>query len=108
MSNRRMSLREAPRMTANDLPAEAIANPRTFTDEAALHGLLARLRRSDPLPFIEAEDYAPFWLVTRHADIMAIERDAGRFINEPRQAMLPLSHEARSRAAAGGQNVNAV
>ena len=55
-------------MTENDLPAEAIADPRTFTDEGALHGLLARLRRTDPLPFIEADDYAPFWLVTRHAD----------------------------------------
>lgn len=95
-------------MTENDLPAEAIADPRTFTDEAALHGLLARLRRTDPLPWIAAEDYTPFWLVTRHADIMAIERDAARFINEPRQAMMPLSHEARSRAAAGGRNVNAV
>jgi cytochrome P450 len=86
----------------NDLPPEAIADPRTFTDEKALHGLLARLRRSDPLPYIQAHDYAPFWLVTRHADIMAIERDAARFINEPRQAILPLSYEAMAREAAGG------
>ena len=89
-------------MPDNNLPAEAIADPRTFTDEAALHGLLARLRRTDPLPFIQAEDYPPFWLVTRHADIMAIERDAARFINEPRQAILPLSYEALSRKLAGG------
>lgn len=93
-------------MTETDLPAEAIANPRTFTDEAALHGLLARLRQSDPMPWIEAEDYEPFWLVTRHADIMAIERDAARFINEPRQAMLPLSYQAKSLAASGGMDPN--
>ncbi len=85
-----------------DLPAEAIADPRTFTDPAVLHGLLARLRHEDPLPYIQAEDYAPFWLVTRHADIMAIERDSARFINEPRQALLPLSYEAMAREAAGG------
>ena len=89
-------------MPANDLPAEAIADPRTFTDPAALNGLLARLRRSDPLPFVQAQGYAPFWLVTRHADLMAIERDAAQFVNEPRQAILPLAYEAMTRAATGG------
>lgn len=88
-------------MLENDLPAEAIADPRTFTNEAALHGLLSRLRRTDPLPYVEAHDYAPFWLVTRHADISAIERDATRFINEPRQAILPLSYEAARKGAGG-------
>ncbi|MBV1686163.1 cytochrome P450 [Novosphingobium sp. G106] len=91
-------------MHDTDLPAEAIADPRTFTDNRALHGLLARLRRTDPLPYIQAEDYAPFWLVTRHADIMAIERNAKRFINEPRQVLLPLSYEAMARQAAGGKD----
>ena len=84
------------------LPAEAIADPRTYTDPAALNGLLARLRKDDPLPYVEAPGYAPFWLVTRHADLMAIERDAKQFINEPRQAILPLAYEAMARDAAGG------
>jgi cytochrome P450 len=86
----------------NDLPAKAIADPRTFTDPVVLNGLLARLRQTDPLPYVEAEGYAPFWLVTRHADLMAIERDARQFINEPRQAILPLAYEAMAREAAGG------
>jgi cytochrome P450 len=90
-------------VTAIDLPAEAIADPRTFTDPAALNGLLARLRKHDPLPYIAAEGYAPFWLVTRHADLMAIERDAKQFINEPRQAILPLAYEEMAKAAAGGK-----
>ncbi len=89
-------------MTETDLPPEAIADPRTFTDPALLNGLLARLRKSDPLPYVQAEGYAPFWLVTRHADLMAIERDAAQFINEPRQAILPLAYEQMARAAAGG------
>ena len=46
-------------MTENDLPAEAIADPRTFTDEGALHGLLARLRRTDPLPFYRGRRLRP-------------------------------------------------
>ena len=90
-------------MTVSTLPVEAIANPRTFTDPAALHALLSRIRNSDPLPFVEAEDYAPFWLVSRHMDIMEVERNAAQFINAPRQALLPLSYEAMARAAAGGK-----
>jgi cytochrome P450 len=93
-------------MSATELPAEArpeaIADPRTFTDPAKLNDLLARLRKEDPLPYVQAKGYAPFWLVTRHADLMAIERDAKQFINEPRQAMLPLAYEAMAREAAGG------
>lgn len=89
-------------MSASTLPNEAIADPRTFTDPAALHGLLSRIRQSDPLPYIETEDYAPFWLVSRHMDIMEVERNAALFINAPRQALLPLAYEAQSRAAAGG------
>lgn len=90
-------------MFDSDLPAEAIADPRTFTDNSALHGLLSKLRQTNPLPYIQADDYAPFWLVTRHADIMAIERNAKRFINEPRQALLPLSYEAMTKKASGGK-----
>ncbi len=89
-------------MSPSELPNAAIADPRTFTDPAALHGLLARIRQTDPLPFIEAPDYAPFWLVSRHSDILEIERNAAKFINEPRQALLPLSYEKQMRAAAGG------
>jgi cytochrome P450 len=44
----------------------------------------------------------PFWLVTRHADIVAIEMDSERFINQPRQAILPLAYEERARQLTGG------
>ena len=91
-------------MTECMLPDEAIADPRTFTDPVALHALLARIRHTDPLPLIQADDYAPFWLVSRHADILEVERNAAQFINAPRQAMLPLSYEAQARAAAGGRD----
>ena len=89
-------------MSKDNLPAEAIADPRTYTEPAVLNALLARLRQTDPLPYVQAEGYAPFWLVTRHADLMSIERDARHFINEPRQAILPLAYEAIAREAAGG------
>ena len=89
-------------MVESALPAEAITDPRTFTDPAALHGLLAHIRKIDPLPYVQAEDHAPFWLVSRHSDIMEVERNAKQFINAPRQAIFPLSYEAKAIAAAGG------
>lgn len=93
-------------MTENELPAEALADPRTFTDPAALHSLLARLRRDDPLAVIRAPDHDPVRVITRHADIMAIERDAARFINAPRQAHFSNSQMKASRDALGGVDVS--
>lgn len=90
------------------LPPSAITDGRTFTDLRALRALLANVRATDPLPYVESEGYHPFWLVSRHDDVMAVERDAARFINEPRQALMAMVHEARSRAATGGRSVNEV
>ena len=88
-------------VAANDLPSEAIARASTYADDDALHALLTRLRTTEPLHRIEAEGYEPFWLVTRHADILAIEKDTARFINAPRQALLSLKQQARTRTSAG-------
>jgi len=89
-------------MSESTLAVEAIADARTFTDPVALHALLDRVRKTDSLPYVEAEDYAPFWLVSRHSDILEVERNSAQFINAPRQALLPLSYERQARAAADG------
>lgn len=93
-------------MSEADIPAEAIADPKTFTDPARLHGLLARLRREDPVAYVEAEDHMPAWVVTRHADLVAVEKDAAHFINAPRQALLSNSQLKASLALTGGVDVS--
>jgi cytochrome P450 len=35
--------------------------------------LFARLRREDPVHFCPASQFGPYWSITRHADIMAVE-----------------------------------
>lgn len=95
-------------MPANDLPNEAIVDPRTYTDPSALQGLLARIRQTDGLPLIEAPDHVPFWLVSRHKDIMEVERNAAQFINEPRQVIMPLSYEKMARELSGGKETQEV
>jgi cytochrome P450 len=53
----------------------AYANPLLWHDAAAL------LRREDPVHLVEAEGFEPFHAVTRHGDILEIERQHERFWN---------------------------
>jgi len=39
------------------------------------------LRREAPVYWYEREDIEPFWAITRHADVLAVSRDARTFIN---------------------------
>lgn len=89
-------------MQENNLPPEAITDKTVFADPDKLHGLLLRLRRHDPFPKVEAEGYRPFWLATRHADIIAVEQNAEVFINEPRQAVFSIAREEATLQRTGG------
>jgi cytochrome P450 len=88
-------------MQENAFPAAIITDPATFADDAKLHGMLARLRRTDPLPYVEAEGHTPFWLATKHRTITAIELDAKRFISAPKQVLFSNAHIERSQKMLG-------
>ncbi|POM26529.1 Cytochrome P450-terp [Actinomadura rubteroloni] len=62
----------------------ALADPAVYADDRRLHEALTLLRREDPVHRVEAPGYNPFWAVTRHADIMEVERQHGLFVNAPR------------------------
>ncbi len=74
------------------LPA-AVADPAAFANPARLHAMFARLRRDAPVTKVEAEGFPPFWLVTRHDDIKAIENDSATFLAEPRTVLQSLAQE---------------
>ena len=61
----------------------AIADHKTYGSVEMQHRLFARLRREDPIHWTEPTGYRPFWTVTKHADIIEIERQPERFINTP-------------------------
>jgi len=67
-----------------DPAAKALANPQAYTDEKKLHAKLAHLRKHAPVSWVETDAYRPFWAVTKHADIMDIERQNDLFTNFPR------------------------
>jgi cytochrome P450 len=75
-----------------------LADPTAYADEPRLHAALTRLRAHEPVAWVDNPPYRPFWAITKHADIMAIERDNNLFINEPRPLLAPAAADDMSRA----------
>lgn len=70
-----------------DEAAKVFATPRAYTDETRLHAALTHLRANAPVSWVDVPDYRPFWAITKHADIMAIERANTLFTNSPRPVL---------------------
>jgi cytochrome P450 len=83
-----------------DDAAKALADPLAYTDESKLHAALAHLRAEAPVSWVEVPNYRPFWAITKHADIMGIERDNTLFTNWPRP-VLTTTEGDELQAAAG-------
>ncbi|WP_102141826.1 cytochrome P450 [Mycobacterium hubeiense] len=67
-----------------DEAAKVLADPTAYADEPRLHASLAHLRANNPVAWVDNPPYRPFWAITKHADIMAIERANALFLSEPR------------------------
>jgi len=67
-----------------DDAAKALADPTAYADDARLHEALARLRAENPVAWVDQAPYRPFWAITKHADIMAIERANDLWLSAPR------------------------
>ena len=80
----------------------SLADPAAYADEDRLHQALTLLRRQAPVHRVEADGYNPFWAITKHADIMSIERDNTLFTNSPRPVLM--TEEADEQQAAVGIN----
>jgi cytochrome P450 len=83
-----------------DDAAKVLADPQAYTDEAKLHAALTHLRASAPVSRVEVPNYRPFWAITKHADIMDIERNNVLFTNWPRP-VLTTAEGDELQAAAG-------
>ncbi len=67
-----------------DDAAKVLADPTAYADDARLHAALTHLRANNPVAWVDNPPYRPFWAITKHADIMAIERANNLFLSEPR------------------------
>ena len=70
-----------------DEAAKVFADPTSYADEPRLHAALTHLRAHAPVSLVDCPPYRPFWAITKHADIMDIERANDLFINEPRPVL---------------------
>jgi cytochrome P450 len=83
-----------------DEAAKVLADPLAYADEPKLHAALTHLRANAPVSWVEVPNYRPFWAITKHADIMGIERDNMLFTNWPRP-VLTTAEGDELQAAAG-------
>ena len=70
-----------------DEAAKVFADPQAYADETKLHAALTHLRANAPVSWVDVPDYRPFWAITKHADIMDIERANTLFTNSPRPVL---------------------
>ena len=67
---------------AETIPVEVVAviiDPASHADEVKLHKAYAWLRANAPLSKARVAGFDPFWMVTRHADILEISRNNALF-----------------------------
>jgi cytochrome P450 len=95
-------------MTAPVASAEtalAVIDPKAYAAWDPLLDLFDTIRAETPVLLIESPsgDHNPFWLVTRHDDVMRISKDNVTFLNAPRPSVFTnKAGEALARSITGG------
>ncbi len=71
-------------MAAFEFRDEQVISPEYYGQVGHPQEAFAWLRANDPLRLIELDGYRPFYAVTKHEDIIAIEKNPALFASEPR------------------------
>ena len=82
-----------------------IAYPETYANEKELHDIFTFMRKKDPVSWVEPEDYRPFWAITKHEDIIEIEKQNEIFINDPRTTLMDIPTEDAIKEFTGGNHL---
>ena len=97
-------------MSQTILPADLgriFADPAAYADPVAWHEAARQLRQEAPISRVSLPEYQDFWAITRHADIMEIERNSAVFTNAPIPTILPRAAYAgpeSQHGTAGGEH----
>jgi cytochrome P450 len=68
--------------------AATIVDPKAYAKEQPVQDAFTFLRREMPLAVAQPPGYDPFWVVTKHADILEVEKLGDLFHNEDRSTTL--------------------
>ena len=83
----------------------ALVDPRRWASEDWVHAQFAWLRDNDPVRWMAPNGFDPFFSVTRHADIKAIESDKRLFVNDPRPILSGKILEAMTQHLVGRRHL---
>ncbi|MDZ4776657.1 MAG: cytochrome P450 [Alphaproteobacteria bacterium] len=85
---------------SSDRIDDAVVNPDLFANEE-IHALYTKLRHKEPLRFMEPNGFRPFWSITKHADILEIEKRSDVFVNSLRTYLSPIEGEEWVKSVTG-------
>lgn len=68
--------------------ARTITDSRQYGSPQDVHDALKWLREHQPVSLVQTEQFEPFWLISRHQDVLDIERQANLFHNGDRSTVL--------------------
>ncbi len=83
-----------------DEAAKVFTDPKAYADMERFHSACAVLRRESPVHYVDTPGYNPFWIVTKHEDVMEIERQPEKWLIAPRPALAPAPQDT-ARASTG-------
>ncbi|WP_273186241.1 cytochrome P450 [Hyphomonas adhaerens] len=66
-----------------------------------IHEVYSKLRRDDPVHWTQPDGFRPFWSITKHADILEVEKNNRIFINHDRTYLSPKAGEEWIKATTG-------
>lgn len=75
-----------------DTPDDEIVHPDLYASWE-IHDVYTKLRRNDPVHWTQPDGFRPFWSITKHADILEVEKNNKVFINHDRTYLSPKSGE---------------
>lgn len=90
-------------MTISTDIANTIIDPKAYADGDRIDQAFAHLRREAPLDIAQPDGFDPFWVVTRHADILEVERQNELFHNGDRATVVTtIEADKKVREMMGG------
>ena len=73
--------------------ATSLALAKSYSNPAQVYEIMARLRKEQPVCWVEPEGYRPTWMISKAEDIRFVESNTDLFLAAPRTAMLPIKNE---------------
>ena len=74
---------------AYDFNDDDIIAPEIYGRVGHPHHAFAWLRANDPLRYVQPTQFRPFWAVTKHADVIEVEKQPELFASAPRPLLQP-------------------